>query len=111
MCTSGLSALPTIWPFANGSGGVWRGWQLTWNGVCRVSGPCAQSGTGTLQHERMERLHKPFNPFRRRASMSATASEGLRYREIGKILGVGTSTVGEFLQRALRKLVKINPGK
>ena len=38
-------------------------------------------------------------------------AEGLRYREIGEILGVGTSTVGEFLQRALRKLMKINTGK
>jgi len=35
-------------------------------------------------------------------------AEGLRYREISEVLGIATSTVGEFLQRALRKLTRIN---
>jgi RNA polymerase sigma-70 factor, ECF subfamily len=31
-------------------------------------------------------------------------AEGFRYREIGEILGVSTSAVNEYLQRAMRKL-------
>jgi RNA polymerase sigma-70 factor (ECF subfamily) len=33
-------------------------------------------------------------------------AEGLRYAEIAREVGVGTSTVGEFLSRAIRKLRK-----
>jgi RNA polymerase sigma-70 factor (ECF subfamily) len=31
-------------------------------------------------------------------------SEGLRYREIAEVMGIGSSTVGEFLTRAIRHL-------
>ena len=34
--------------------------------------------------------------------------EGLRYPEIGAILGIGASTVGEFLHRAIARLRKEN---
>jgi len=34
--------------------------------------------------------------------------EGLRYPEIGSILGISASTVGEFLRRALARLRKMN---
>jgi RNA polymerase sigma-70 factor, ECF subfamily len=33
-------------------------------------------------------------------------AEGFRYREIAEIIGVGTSTVGEFLRRAIHRLRK-----
>jgi RNA polymerase sigma-70 factor, ECF subfamily len=33
-------------------------------------------------------------------------AEGFRYREIAEIIGVGTSTVGEFLRRAITRLRK-----
>lgn len=33
-------------------------------------------------------------------------AEGFRYREIGGILGIGTSTVSEFLRRAIQRLRK-----
>jgi RNA polymerase sigma-70 factor (ECF subfamily) len=33
-------------------------------------------------------------------------ADGLRYAEIAKVLGIGTSTVGQFLSRAIRKLRK-----
>jgi len=33
-------------------------------------------------------------------------AEGFRYREIADIIGVGTSTVGEFLRRAISRLRK-----
>ena len=32
-------------------------------------------------------------------------AEGLRYREIGEILGIATPTVGEFLRRAIKKMM------
>ena len=31
---------------------------------------------------------------------------GLRYREIGEVLGIGTSTVGDTMERAIRKLAE-----
>jgi RNA polymerase sigma-70 factor (ECF subfamily) len=34
-------------------------------------------------------------------------AEGLRYREIAEVLGLGTSTVNEFLRRAISKLKKV----
>ena len=34
-------------------------------------------------------------------------SEGLRYQEIAETLGIATSTVGEFLRRALNRLRKV----
>jgi RNA polymerase sigma-70 factor, ECF subfamily len=62
-----------------------------------------------LQRERLERTHAALQwlSAQERQCLLLRA-EGLRYREIGEILGIGTSTVGEFLQRAVRKLVKSN---
>ncbi|MEZ5356486.1 MAG: RNA polymerase sigma factor [Bryobacteraceae bacterium] len=37
-------------------------------------------------------------------------AEGFRYREIAEILGLATSTVGEFLRRAMQQLRKAAPG-
>jgi len=34
-------------------------------------------------------------------------AEGFRYREIAGILGINPSTVGEFLQRAVKRLRKV----
>ncbi len=39
----------------------------------------------------------------------ALRSQGLRYREIGGILGIGTSTVADVLQRALNTLARELP--
>ena len=33
-------------------------------------------------------------------------AEGLRYREIGEVLGIATSTVGDTVERAIRKLAE-----
>ena len=33
-------------------------------------------------------------------------AEGLRYREIAAVLGIGIPTVGEFLQRAMKRMRK-----
>lgn len=60
-----------------------------------------------LEKEKLTRL--------RRAIRSLTSSEreclllragGLRYREIGEVLGLPTSTVGDTVERALKKLVE-----
>lgn len=34
-------------------------------------------------------------------------SEGFRYREIAEIMGIGTSTVGEFLRRGVNRLKRV----
>jgi RNA polymerase sigma-70 factor (ECF subfamily) len=39
----------------------------------------------------------------------ALRSEGFRYREIGGILGIGTSTVADVLRRALDTLARELP--
>jgi RNA polymerase sigma-70 factor (ECF subfamily) len=36
--------------------------------------------------------------------------EGLRYPEIGSVLGISASAVGEFLRRAITRLRKANHG-
>jgi len=87
--------------------------ELTWNEVCAsLPDPALNPEQRALQRERLERLHEALQwlSSQERQCLLLRA-EGLRYREIGEILGVGTSTVGEFLQRALRKLMKINTGK
>src|SRR5262249_16402383 len=76
------------------------------------AGPELNPEPGGLQGERLERLHEALRRLSAQERQCLLLrAEGLRYREIGEILGVGTSTVGEFLQRALRKLMKINTGK
>jgi|HubBroStandDraft_6_1064221.scaffolds.fasta_scaffold87100_2 RNA polymerase sigma-70 factor (ECF subfamily) len=60
-----------------------------------------------IDRERMLRLHKAVSSLssQQRQCLHLRV-EGLRYREIGEILGVGSSTVGEFLQRAVSRLRK-----
>jgi RNA polymerase sigma-70 factor (ECF subfamily) len=86
---------------------------LTWNEIsARLPDPALNPEQRALQRERLRRLHEALQwlSAQERQCLLLRA-EGLRYREIGEILGVGSSTVGEFLQRALRKLTKINIGK
>jgi DNA-binding CsgD family transcriptional regulator len=33
-------------------------------------------------------------------------AEGLRYREIGEVLGLATSTVGDIIERSVKKLAE-----
>jgi RNA polymerase sigma-70 factor, ECF subfamily len=85
----------------------------TWDEICSVlPDPSLNPEQRALQRERLERLHSALqwlSPQERQCLL--LRAEGLRYREIGEILGIGTSTVGEFLQRALRKLMKIHTEK
>jgi RNA polymerase sigma-70 factor, ECF subfamily len=65
-----------------------------------------------LQRERLECLHSALRWLSEQERQCLLLrAEGLRYREIGEVLGIGTSTVGEFLQRAMRKLMKIHAEK
>ncbi len=83
-----------------------------WDEICaQLPDPALNPEQRALQRERLERMHAALQwlSAQERQCLLLRA-EGLRYREIGEILGVGTSTVGEFLQRAMRKLMKINSG-
>ncbi len=60
-----------------------------------------------LQRERISLLHRAVENLspQQRACLHLRA-EGFRYREIAQILGINSSTVGEFLQRAVKRLRK-----
>jgi len=60
-----------------------------------------------LAQERFRRLDKAvrsLNPQERECLM--LRAEGLRYREIGEVLGVPTSTVADTVERAIKKLAE-----
>ena len=60
-----------------------------------------------LANEKFRRLNKAvraLNPQERECLM--LRAEGLRYREIGEVLGIPTSTVADTVERAIRKLAE-----
>jgi RNA polymerase sigma-70 factor (ECF subfamily) len=60
-----------------------------------------------LERERMLRLHsavESLSPQQRQCLQ--LRAQGLRYREIASAIGIGVSTVSEFLQRAILRLRK-----
>jgi RNA polymerase sigma-70 factor (ECF subfamily) len=60
-----------------------------------------------LDRERLSRLRKAvFALSRQQRHCLHLRVEGFRYREIAEIIGVSTSTVGEFLRRAVSRLRK-----
>ncbi len=64
-----------------------------------------------LIQERMQRLHAAMawlSPQERQCLHLRV--EGFRYREIGEIVGISTSSVAEFLRRGIRKLMRTNNG-
>ncbi len=75
------------------------------NGVEEM--PCADGDPERIffKKDRFRRLHaamKELSPVERECIV--LRSEGLRYREIAAVLEIGTSTVADHLERALRKL-------
>ncbi len=84
-----------------------------WDELClRLPDPGMNPEQSALQRERLARVHAGLqwlSPQERQCLL--LRAEGLRYREIGEVLGVATSTVSEFLQRAMRKLMKANTEK
>jgi RNA polymerase sigma-70 factor, ECF subfamily len=75
----------------------------------RFGGPSADSQERViLDRERMQRVHAAL------AELSAQQknclylrSEGLRYREIAAVMGISSSSVNEFLRRAISKLSEV----
>ena len=60
-----------------------------------------------LARERMEQLRRAIeNLSPQQRSCLHLRAEGFRYREIARIMGINPSTVGEFLQRAVKRLRK-----
>ena len=61
-----------------------------------------------LASERMDQLRLAIgNLSPQQRSCLHLRAEGFRYREIAGILGINPSTVGEFLQRAVKRLRKV----
>lgn len=60
-----------------------------------------------IDGERMAKLHGALGTLSEQQRVCLLLrAEGFRYREIADIIGVGTSTVGEFLRRAITRLKK-----
>jgi RNA polymerase sigma-70 factor (ECF subfamily) len=62
-----------------------------------------------LERERLLRFHRAIEGLsdQQRRCLHLRL-EGLRYPEIGAVLGISPSTVGEFLRRAIMRLRKVN---
>ena len=60
-----------------------------------------------LERERFQRLHQAVEALsgQQRQCLHLRAA-GFRYREIAEIIGIRTSTVSEFLKRAIERLRK-----
>lgn len=69
------------------------------------SGPSPESEA--IDNERQRRIREAFSSLspQQRQCLQLRAS-GLRYREIGETVGIGTSTVNEFIRRAVTRLRK-----
>jgi RNA polymerase sigma-70 factor (ECF subfamily) len=62
-----------------------------------------------IERERLLRLHNAVAGLSaQQKSCLFLRAEGLRYQEIAQVIGVGTSTVGEFLRRAITRLRRAN---
>ncbi len=58
-----------------------------------------------IEEERYQRMQEALeNLSDQQRACLALRVEGLRYKEIGEVLGVSTSTVSEFLRRAIARL-------
>jgi RNA polymerase sigma-70 factor (ECF subfamily) len=70
-----------------------------------IADPSPNAEEVVLRKERMRRVVKAMrNLSGQEMQCVHLRAEGFRYREIAKIMGIGTSTVADSLQRALAKL-------
>ena len=69
------------------------------------------SNTNLLQKEKLDRLRKAISRLTliERECLNLR-TKGFRYREIGEILGIGTTTVSDTLYRIIEKLAKETNG-
>jgi len=71
----------------------------------RFVDPCANPERALLDREKLERLERAIEELseQQRECLHLRAA-GFRYREIAEILGIRTSTVSEYLKRAIERL-------
>jgi RNA polymerase sigma-70 factor (ECF subfamily) len=75
----------------------------------RLSSPQLNPEQAALERERRSRIERAIQGLSEQQRRCLfLRMQGLRYPEIGAVLGIGASTVGEFLQRAIAKLRKEN---
>jgi RNA polymerase sigma-70 factor (ECF subfamily) len=73
----------------------------------RILDPERNPESSLLERQRMARLGRAIAGLsEQQRRCLQLRMEGLRYPEIGEILGISASTVGEFLRRALTRLRK-----
>jgi RNA polymerase sigma-70 factor (ECF subfamily) len=74
----------------------------------RLGDPNANHELSLLQRERWLRIHRAIeNLSDQQRRCLFLRMEGLRYPEIGAALGISSSSVGEFLRRAITRLKKV----
>jgi len=72
------------------------------------AGPSGNPESELLERERMSRFHSAVEGLSEQQRRCLfLRMEGLRYPEIGSALGISSSTVGEFLRRAMERLKKV----
>jgi len=72
----------------------------------RISGSSTPE-QAVLEKEKFQRLDRAIRSLSEcERDCLLLRAEGLRYREIGEILGIATSTVGDTVDRAVRKLAE-----
>lgn len=75
----------------------------------QLTGRDANPEQSLLEQERMLRFHRAVEGLSEQQRRCLHLRlEGLRYPEIGSVLGISASAVGEFLRRALTRLRKVN---
>ncbi len=97
-----------VFAVAHNLGESWRstgaaGAGLEYESAAPEEGP-EQRLLGAERMVRLRRAVAALSP-QQRVCLHLRA-EGMRYREIGEVLGIGTSTVSEFLRRAIERLRK-----
>ena len=73
----------------------------------QLAGPAANPEQSLLEREQTSRFHNAVqNLSEQQRRCLFLRMEGLRYPEIGSVLGISASAVGEFLRRAIARLKK-----
>lgn len=74
----------------------------------RIPDPARDPEEDLLERERLRRIDRGIQELsEQQRNCLFLRMEGLRYAEIGAVLGIGAPTVGEFLRRAMAKLKKV----
>ena len=106
---------PRAWVFrvAHNYGLKVKEWQATespFDPALEASLPESAAGPEhqLLERERMLQFHRAVEGLSEQQKRCLfLRMEGLRYPEIGQVLGISASTVGEFLRRAMARLKKV----